>query len=279
VEGYFLPPVMFSIGEAISLLIGLTSLRRLRAKPFAAELETAEHKLLAAVPEQLRAVLAQAQRLIGFEEAPTDMFVHPELETAPTNELRDTPEDTVITVFLQALLGRRTVTMRYHSPHNPKAQTVEVLPRGLIWDRDRWYLVGPKVEGQGDNRLWRADRVLTIKAGTLFPEPDAQFDVKALLGRQWLGKAMTQWIHEAPVTIRLTPAQAERLKADWYYRQAQYETEPDGRVLMTFGEDKREFVFELLRWLGPGAELVEPKAWRAELRNELEQMLTLHQEG
>ncbi len=35
--GYFLPPVMFSVGEAISLLLGLTLLRSLRATPFAAE--------------------------------------------------------------------------------------------------------------------------------------------------------------------------------------------------------------------------------------------------
>lgn len=52
---------------------------------------------------------------------------------------------------------------------------------------------------------------------------------------------------------------------------------PRGEVLVTFGEGKREFVFELLRWLGPGAELVEPKAWRADLRSELEQMLGVYQ--
>jgi hypothetical protein len=29
---------------------------------------------------------------------------------------------------------------------------------------------------------------------------------------------------------------------------------------MTYGETNREYVFELLRWLGPEAELIEPKA-------------------
>jgi len=48
---------------------------------------------------------------------------------------------------------------------------------------------------------------------------------------------------------------------------------PQGEVLMTFGEGNREFVFELLRWLGPGAELVEPEAWRQALRDELKEML------
>ena len=33
VEGYFLPPLMFAPGEAIALLLGLTLLRRPRARP------------------------------------------------------------------------------------------------------------------------------------------------------------------------------------------------------------------------------------------------------
>ena len=45
---------------------------------------------------------------------------------------------------------------------------------------------------------------------------------------------------------------------------------------MTYGETNREYVFELLRWLGPEAELIEPKAWRAELRDNLARMLALH---
>jgi len=32
-------------------------------------------------------------------------------------------------------------------------------------------------------------------------------------------------------------------------------------------------VLELLRWLGPGAELLEPHAWREGIREELRQML------
>ena len=68
------------------------------------------------------------------------------------------------------------------------------------------------------------------------------------------------------------PTEAERLKRDWYYGHARYEDLPDGEARMTFGESRREFVFELVRWLGPGAELVEPQAWRAALRAELEEM-------
>jgi hypothetical protein len=69
---------------------------------------------------------------------------------------------------------------------------------------------------------------------------------------------------------------AERLRRDWYYRHARYEPLPDGRVMLTFGEDEPAAALELLRWLGPEAELVAPAAWRAMLRADLRAMLAAH---
>jgi predicted DNA-binding transcriptional regulator YafY len=118
--------------------------------------------------------------------------------------------------------------------------------------------------------------VLAIAPRSKAAEADSNFDAATLLGRKWLGKAMQQWIQEAPVTLRLAQRQAERLKQDWYYQHARFEDLADGQVLMTYGETNREYVFELLRWLGPEAELIEPQAWRAELRDNLARMLALY---
>jgi predicted DNA-binding transcriptional regulator YafY len=94
-----------------------------------------------------------------------------------------------------------------------------------------------------------------------------------LLGRNWLKSAMDHWAEEAPVKIRLTPAQAARLKGDWYYRHAHFEQPSEDQVLMTLGEEDLAKVLELVRWLGPGAELLEPKAWREIIRADLRKML------
>jgi hypothetical protein len=83
---------------------------------------------------------------------------------------------------------------------------------------------------------------------------------------------MAQWSKSSPVRIRVRPAQAERLRSDWYFRFAQFETSGPDAVVMTYGENDRATVLELVRWLGPGAELLEPKAWRKALREELHAM-------
>lgn len=269
-EGYFLPPLMLSTGEAVSLLLGITLLRSLRARPYPAEIDTAEKKLLAAVPDRLRAVLIEAPNLIGFESQPGDVF-HPEPESLAPAEPDEVIESELIGVFLQAILERRTARLRYRSPYRSRIDDDIVEPLGLFWDRGRWYLAGRLADRARAQKLWRADRVLELKLHGRAPAtPD--FDVRELLNRNWLASAMARWSRSAPVKIRLTIRQAERLQRDWYYRHAAFEAVADDRVTMTFGESDRQTVMELMRWLGPDAELIEPREWRKTLRAELSQM-------
>lgn len=269
--GYFLPPIMFSEEEAISLVLGLTLLGSLRAAPYTAELEAAERKLLAAVPERLRATLATARQIIGFERIPDDVF-HPEPENPALPMSAAPDEQEIVSAFLRAILERRRVTLDYRSPYRGAARPVTLSPCGLFWDRDRWYLVGAR-ETKELPGLWRADRVTAITVDTLSAAAPSLFDIRTLLGRRWLGTAMAEWAQNAPVRIRMREAQADRLRRDWLYRHAQYEALSDGTTVMTIGEDDPASFLELVRWLGPGAELLEPVAWRGLLRRELAAML------
>jgi predicted DNA-binding transcriptional regulator YafY len=274
--GYFLPPIMFSEEEAISLILGLTLLGSLHAVPYAAALDAAERKLLAAVPERLRTTLAAARQLIGFERIPDDVF-HPEPEHATSPHDTAAPDEQfIVGTFLRAILERQGVTMRYQTPYRGTERSVTLAPCGLFWDRDRWYLAGATEARPDTPILWRADRVHAIVLNTLAAATPPAFDVRTLLGRRWLGTAMAEWAKNAPVRIRVTARQAERLRRDWLYQHALYEPLPDGAVRVTIGEDDPELFLELIRWLGPGAELLEPEPWRALLRAELATMLDAH---
>jgi predicted DNA-binding transcriptional regulator YafY len=272
-EGYFLPPVMFSVREATALLLSSTLLRRMRAMPFAAELEDATRKVLASLPEHMRTALVHAEHAIGFETLPADLL-HPEPEDRMPERAGDASyEGTALSVFVEAMLTRMALALRYRSPYRQGAETDYTLaPCGLVWDRDRWYLVG-RAPGAAAARFWRADRVVAARlAGPIGAESPA-FDLREVLDRRWLDSAMAIWTAEAPVVLELTRAQAQRLRQDWYYGHAQFADQSDGRVQMTFGEDDPAIALALIRWLGPGAVLLEPRAWRSLLHDELLAML------
>jgi predicted DNA-binding transcriptional regulator YafY len=280
-EGYFLPPLMFSRDEAIALLLGLIVVRSLRVVPFHEAVDTASHKLLAAVPDHLRRLLAQLERIVGVERSYSDIF-HAERGETPESQERSgdhvARESVIVTTFLQALLDQRAVRLRYHSPYSGSDDAIAT-PSGLFWDRDRWYLVGQTGGGAspgGSRRLWRADRVSEISSGQSLPHNNAKstdFDIGALLGHAWLKDAMDAWRIQAPVRLRITREQARWLQQDWYYRFAHFEESSEDTVLMTFGEGDRHLVFALLRWLGPGAELLSPVPWREAFASETRAML------
>ncbi len=272
-EGYFLPPVTLGPEEAASLLLGLILMRRLRVMPFPKEADFAERKLLAALPPETRATMERAARFIGFERVPADLL-HPERDD-PQAGLGPGPsaESEFVGAFLRALLSRSRVTLTYRSPYRWGEVPREVEPLGLLWDRDRWYLAGRPSGGSGETRLWRADRVLALGPGRSMPPLDSDFDAAKLLDRAWLRGAMDRWREESPARIAMSREQAERLKRDWFYGTARFEASDDGRVLMSYGEYRPEAAADLVRWLGPGAELLEPREWRAIIAEGLRAML------
>lgn len=194
--------------------------------------------------------------MVGFERTAQDAFHEEEVEG-----------DFAVIPSQQAILEKCGLQIEYNAPHRPAATIHTLIPLGLFWDRDRWYLVGQHLPGE-NTRIFRVDRVKTIR-----PRPsDAQaiiFDIRTLLNRKWLNEAMQQWAASAPVRIRLTAAQVDRLKRDWYFSHAQFEPAGDDHFIMTYGEGDRKLVFELVRWLGEGAELLEPHQWREQFKNEL----------
>ncbi len=275
-QGYFLPALGFTVEEAVSLTLGITLLRAMRVRPYAKALESAEHKLIAAMPEHLADLLSNAGRIIGVEPG-LEGVLQSDLGNSELHNPPSELERSAIDTFLKGILSGTQVNMTYRSPYRDRTSDIPANPLAIFSDRQRWYLVGERAGNEGETRLWRADRVLSIESTSEPVASDGEFDVRQLLGRTWLRQAMRQWMSESPVRVRLTPALVERLEHDWYYSHATFEPVGDGAVMMTFGEDRQEHVFELLRWLGPGAELIEPVTWRADFLDQLSAMAAPYQ--
>ena len=261
---YLSPPIALKRVETTALLVALTLVRGLETTPLKGDLETAEAKLLAALPKAAREVLARGPRIVGIERAPDDIFHRKRPAEQPLDH------QTAVDRFLEGILAQRRVEVTHRNPNRATERVHEIEPHGLLWDRDLWYLVGRSLEA-GEIRMWRADRILSIAVTGMAFRPLPDFDIRELLGRQWLERAMRSWdVSKEGCRIRMSADAASRLRRDWYYRHASYWEGDDGWVVMSLSDTDPDAVLPLVRWLGAEAELLAPTNLRETLREELE---------
>ncbi len=269
-RGYIQPPVALTRRETAALLIALALVRGLKATPLVADLDTAERKLVSSLPRAVHDLLSDAERIIGIERAPPDIFHHGTI-AAPVGEWQ-----TALDKFMEGLLAGRRVRFDHLNPARDGPRPHEVEPYGILFDRDLWYLVGRSVDVD-DLRLYRADRVRNIEVSGLRFRPNKDFTIRSLLDRAWLSRAMRRWEREDEISeIRVTAAQAARLAEDWYYRHAVFTPAEDGRIAISIPTTSRDRLYPLIRWLGPGAELISPASLRPDLARQLSQMAQAH---
>ncbi|MXN66702.1 WYL domain-containing protein [Stappia sp. GBMRC 2046] len=272
-SGYIQPPVSLTRNETASLLVALTLVRGLKATPLSKDLEQAEKKLLASLPKQARDLLIEGARIVGIERMPADVF-HPERQMAAAGDMQS-----AVDRFMEALLAGKRVRFRHENPYRERVREFEVEPYGILFDRDRWYVVGREVD-EDEVRIFRTDRIIEIEVAGLNFRPPRDFDIRAFLDRSWLSSAMRRWEKESEITrIEVSAEQAETLTADWYYRHAAFTPAGEGRVLVSLPETRPEAVLPIVRWLGPGARLVAPEGMRKRLARELANMAAEHRDA
>ena len=265
------PPIALNRVETTALLVALGLMRGLRATPLQKDLEAAEAKLLAALPQPAREILAKGARLIGIEQTPEDIF-----HGAPSTE-RLANQQQAVDLFLQGVLTQRRVEL-VHRGSSGADKLHEIEPHGLLFDRNLWYLVGRSL-AVGEMRMWRADRVSAITLTGMAFRPMPDFNIGSLLGRQWLEQAMRSWARDVEGTrIRMSASAAERLRRDWYFRHATFTADGE-RVVMSIPDTDPGTILPLARWLGTEAELLAPGNLREALRVELQAMACQHAEA
>lgn len=265
-QDYLQPPIALSRGETAALLVALALVRGLKATPLLRELDAAEGKLLASLPRAARELFAQGERIVGIECPPPDIF-HPEPDMFGAGDMQGAVDG-----FMQGLLAGRRVRLVHENPYRDRRRAYDLEPRGILFDRDRWYLIGWDVDLVAE-RFLRADRVREIEVSGMAARTDPEFSVTHHTGRKWLSRAMRRWEEEGEIsTISVTGAQANLLMRDWYHRHAAFTREEDDRMTVRLPSIDPEMVLPLVRWLGPGAELRAPESLRRQLARELAAM-------
>lgn len=269
-KDYLQPPVALNRRETAALLTTLALVRSLRTLPLKSDLDSAERKLIASLPRPVLALLGDAERVIGIEPIPADIF-HAATRAEPTEDWQ-----AALDGFMVGLLESRAVRFDHHNPARPAPRPHDVEPHGVLFDRDLWYLAG-RDRDSGEMKIYRADRIRNVEVSGFRFRPDPAFRIADLLGGAWLSQAMRRWEQESPSSrIRMSREQASRLTQDWYYRHASLVADGPDHMIFSLPSVLPSQILPLVRWLGPDAELLEPAELRAQMALDLQEMARRH---
>jgi predicted DNA-binding transcriptional regulator YafY len=246
VEGYYLPPLLFTPDEAAALFLGVQMLLAHTEGRTGADAERALTKVALVLPKMLR---QNTERLAASIE-----FFMP--------RTRFDLDEEHLAASQQAIQERRVVRLRYHSYSRNETTEREVEPHTLTYYSGAWYLNG-YCRMRQDARAFRLSRIehLELLRETFEPREDPTPAPAMIVVRVRFDPGIARWVRERQ---HYTFVAEEPMAGE------------DGLVMVYRVHTLSELVPWLLGW-GASAEALDPPELREQLRAEalkLAQLLT-----
>jgi predicted DNA-binding transcriptional regulator YafY len=147
VDGYHLPPVIFTREEASAIAIGEKFVERFTDESLKRHMESALSKIRAVLPESTQ------NHLERIHESTTVL-------TPSSPDLRNVCAN--IAAVQEALGARKVLRMQYYASYRDSVDTREVEPIGMLYYSDRWHLIA-YCRLREDLRDFRVDRIRAIE--------------------------------------------------------------------------------------------------------------------
>jgi predicted DNA-binding transcriptional regulator YafY len=261
-DTYSLPPIMFTLDEAVALFLGGSFVAHCQGTPFQEAIKTALIKIEDILPAALRGSVRLSAESILFDVVRgTDWAVAREA-FATINE---------------AIRERKCVRLLYHSLRRDALTERVVSPYGLIYDNQNgaWYLVG-YCHLRDAQRMFHLSRIERVSRTDRRFEVPQEFELRRLAQRGWAKSLVESLAQDYPrIRIRVSKQVSERLRRDWLLRHAEREETPDGRVLLTYHDHLEPALYYPYRF-GPDCEVLEPEELRVQVCEQVRQVLVTH---
>lgn len=251
-EGYFLPPVSFTVEEAVALLIGTDFVEQKFDPSYGAKAQTSRRKIEAILPESVR---REASRV----RTTTKLLVVDKAD-------HSVREKEYIEILRPAILEERKVKFNYSksiSEADGNRHSIRTAaPYGLVLNNGSWILLA-QCDLRQELRHFRLSRMsgLTVMEERFKYPPDFVL--------QKYKPADDRHIH---VRIQANPGIADKIKESNNFYMEELVDHMDGPVV-TFRVRQFE---ELLPWLlswGANIIVLEPESLRSRVREEAKKML------
>ncbi len=235
VRGYKLPPLVFTLEEAVAVSLGTSVIREMWGQLYDEAAQGALVKLENVLPDEQRQEMGWAKRSLivtGMNRADIELL-------APR-----------LVRLRKAVREHCRVRMTYSSQNNPRGDQRELDPYALIFRAGWWYVVGFCHLRQA-LRYFRVDRITELElTGQNFPTP-VDFDVKAYLAH------MGQDIPQIKVRMRFIAQFAHLAVLGRDYWETM-DSQPDGAVIVTFNAPDVYAAASNALAYGPAVKVVEP---------------------
>jgi predicted DNA-binding transcriptional regulator YafY len=250
VEGYFLPPISFSVDEATMLLLGADSAAQNFDVQYRAAAGSAGRKIEAVLSEKLRGEVEYLRGSIAFV-APTTLASGKSASFLP--QLR------------RAIIERRTVSFDYHTRYSQDGgaarNTREADPYAMLHYGDAWYLIGYCHLRKGI-RNFRLDRMAGLRSLDKTFDRPPNFKLEEPVDDQRNLKVVALFSPEAAPWVRESRS---------YYVDSMEEV-ADG-LLVTMRVRVENEIFQWLFSWGAQVRVLEPESMRRRLMTEAGKIL------
>ena len=239
VRGYKMPPLVFTLEEAVAIVLGTGIVEEMWGELYREAARGALAKLENLLPEeQVREVAWARQSLVATGMHRADL----KAQTPALEKLR------------RAIREHRSVEMDYQSSQVPHPSRRGLDPYALVHRWGWWYVVG-FCHVHKEIRTFRVDRIFDIALlETTFP-PVPDFNLREQL------KNETQSQAKITAHLRFEAAFADILAGNHSYWET-VNRQPDGSVEVTFAAPTLEWAASTTLAYGPAVEVLEPQALR-----------------
>lgn len=244
VEGYRLPPVMFTREEAIAFLTAEKIMEKLTDVATITRYKSAMYKIKSVLRLKEKDLLEDLDEQIAVRERsiPTKTFVN----------------DNTLELLLKSISDKQIVRIQYATAHSNTTSERDIEPIGIFHDYGYWHTIA-FCYARNDYRHFRTDRILQIAL------TDRTFNKEHFTLKEYLDRVKDKGKVET-IVIRVAKQTAQYLSERKYQHGFVSETEKDDLVEMTFLSTSLEGFARWFLMFADMAEIVQSDALKARIK-------------
>jgi predicted DNA-binding transcriptional regulator YafY len=235
VRGYKMPPLVFTLEEAVAIVLGTGMVEEMWGELYR---------------ESARGALAKLENLLPEEQVREVAWARNSLVATGMNRASLKAQTPALEKLRRAIREHRSVSMKYQSSMVPHPSQRELDPYALVHRWGWWYAVG-FCHVHREIRAFRVDRIseIALLDTTFTQTPD--FNLQAFL------KNDPQAQPQIMVRLRFEPSSAFLVAGNQSYWES-VEQKQDGSVEVTFSAPALEWAASATLAYGPAVEVMEP---------------------